>query len=82
MFVAADEIIVRPLLPPTFTHAAYTDPKQRLYLSATLGAGGELERAFGRAHITRMAVPEGWDERGTGRRFFVFPQLTNDKGGR
>jgi hypothetical protein len=78
VFVAADEIIVRPLLPPTFTHAAYTDPKQRLYLSATLGAGGELERAFGRAHITRMAVPEGWDERGTGRRFFVFPQLTND----
>jgi Type III restriction enzyme, res subunit len=49
VFVAADEIIVRPLLPPTFTHAAYTDPKQRLYLSATLGAGGELERAFGRA---------------------------------
>ena len=82
MFVAADEIIVRPLLPPTFTHTAYTDPKQRLYLSATLGAGGELERAFGRAQITRMAVPEGWDERGTGRRFFVFPQLTNDKGGR
>ena len=78
VFVGADEVIVRPLLPPTFTHSAFTDPKQRLYLSATLGAGGELERAFGRRHVTRMAVPEGWDERGTGRRFFVFPELTSD----
>lgn len=77
-FVGADEVIIRPLLPPTSTHAPYTDPKQRLYLSATLGAGGELERAFGRRRITRMAVPAGWDERGTGRRFFVFPELTNE----
>lgn len=78
VFVAADELIIRPLLPPTSSHSAFTNPKQRLYLSATLGAGGELERAFGRPRITRMKVPEGWDERGTGRRFFVFPELTND----
>ena len=78
VFIAADEVIVRPLLPPTSAHAAYTDPKQRLYLSATIGAGGELERAFGRPRITRMKVPAGWDERGTGRRFFVFPELTDD----
>jgi len=78
VFVAVDELIIRPLLPPTSSHSAFTDPKQRLYLSATLGAGGELERAFGRPRITRMKVPEGWDERGTGRRFFVFPELTND----
>lgn len=78
VFVSADEVIVRPLLPPTSTHAPYTDPKQRLYLSATIGAGGELERAFGRPRITRIAVPAGWDARGTGRRFFVFPQLTTE----
>lgn len=78
VFVSADEVIVRPLLPPTSTHSPYTDPKQRLYLSATIGAGGELERAFGRRRIARMAVPAGWDARGTGRRFFVFPQLANE----
>lgn len=78
VFVSADEVIVRPLLPPTNSHSPYTAPKQRLYLSATIGAGGELERAFGRRRITRMAVPAGWDARGTGRRFFVFPQLTNE----
>ncbi|WP_341925258.1 DEAD/DEAH box helicase family protein [Nocardioides psychrotolerans] len=78
VFASADEVIIRPLLPPTSTHDPYTSPKQRLYLSATIGAGGELERAFGRRRITRMAVPAGWDERGTGRRFFVFPELTNE----
>jgi hypothetical protein len=78
VFVAVDELIIRPLLPPTSTHLAFTAPAQRLYLSATLGAGGELERAFGRPRITRMAVPEGWDQRGTGRRFFVFPELTEE----
>lgn len=78
VFVSADEVIVRPILPPTSTHPPYTGPKQRLYLSATIGAGGELERAFGRRRITRMGVPAGWDARGTGRRFFVFPQLTTD----
>lgn len=76
VLVSAEEVIIRPLLPPTTTHLPYTEPKQRLYLSATIGAGGELERAFGRRRITRMAVPTGWDERGTGRRFFVFPELT------
>ncbi|QXT64215.1 helicase C-terminal domain-containing protein [Tessaracoccus palaemonis] len=78
VFVSADEIIIRPLLPPTITHPPYVTPKQRLYLSATIGAGGELERAFGRCRITRMAAPAGWDARGTGRRFFVFPQLITD----
>ena len=64
-----------------WSHPAWsgsTDPKQRLYLSATIGADGELERAFGRRRITRMAAPAGWDERGTGRRFFVFPELTDE----
>lgn len=78
VFVAADELIVRPILPPTSAHSAFTEPRQRLYLSATLGSGGELERAFGRTGISRMPVPAGWDERGTGRRFFVFPELLKD----
>ena len=59
VFVSADEVIIRPLLPPTSTHDPYISPKQRLYLSATIGAGGELERAFGRRRITGMAARPG-----------------------
>ncbi|WP_254400922.1 helicase C-terminal domain-containing protein [Streptomyces sp. AC555_RSS877] len=47
-------------------------------MSATLGDGGELERSFGRKKIARIPVPKGWDKEGTGRRFFLFPELTND----
>jgi hypothetical protein len=78
VFIAADQLQIRPVLPPTAGHSAYNDPRQRIYLSATLGDGGELERAFGRPNITRLPIPTGWDERGTGRRFFLFPQLTKD----
>jgi len=47
-------------------------------MSATLGAGGELERTFSRKKISRIPLPKGWEKQGTGRRFFCFPQLTSD----
>lgn len=75
VYVAWDGILVRPVLPPTGGHRHFAEAEQRLYISATLGEGGELERSFGRAPISRLPVPEGWDTRGAGRRFFVFPDL-------
>jgi len=66
---------IRPMIPPTFDHAAFTDPTQRIYLSATMGDAGELERAFGRERIERVEVPPAWERTGSGRRFFVFPAL-------
>ncbi|MGV9941171.1 DEAD/DEAH box helicase [Streptomyces sp. NPDC003401] len=77
-YVSYREILIRPLIAPTFQHNAFNSPKQRIYMSATLGAGGELERAFGRPKIHRIPVPAGWDKEGTGRRFFVFPELARD----
>jgi hypothetical protein len=71
-------ILIRPFIPPASTHAAFDMPTRRIYLSATLGSGGELERAFGRRVVKRVPVPKGWDKRGTGRRLFCFPQLTSD----
>lgn len=73
-----DGILIRPYIPPTNQHDHFSLPEQRIYVSATLGYGGELERAFGRAPITRLPVPSGWDQRGSGRRFFVFPELIRD----
>jgi DEAD/DEAH box helicase len=75
-YVSRREFYIRPMIPPTFEHAPFTDPVQRIYLSATLGDAGELERAFGRTDIKRVAVPSAWDRTGSGRRFFVFPDLT------
>ena len=75
LYFGWEGFLIRPFIPPTNQHNHFTLPKQRLYISATLGYGGELERAFGRAPIARLPVPTGWDQRGSGRRFFVFPEL-------
>ncbi|MGW1536689.1 DEAD/DEAH box helicase [Streptomyces aureus] len=78
VYLSYSQILIRPLIPPTAHHQAFSSPARRIYMSATLGDGGELERAFGRKKITRIPVPKGWEKQGTGRRFFLFPELTSD----
>lgn len=74
-YVSRGKWYIRPMIPPTFQHAPFVDPEQRVYLSATLGEAGELERAFGRSPIERIPSPPAWERTGSGRRFFVFPDL-------
>ena len=74
LYVSVNAILLRPLFPPTETHAPFADAKQRVYMSATLGSGGELERLWGRRRIERLAIPPGWDRKGIGRRLFFFPE--------
>lgn len=69
---------IRPMVPPTFENTVFSGAAQRLYLSATLGSGGELERSFGRAQIARLPLPSEAKPR-SGRRLFVFPDVV--KGG-
>jgi hypothetical protein len=74
LFIGSKEILIRPLLPPTYTHGPFRNANQRLYMSATLGECGELERITGRKNIVRLNVPQGWDKQGIGRRCFFFPE--------
>lgn len=76
MYLSPRDIMIRPLLPPTFSHAPFNSAKQRIYMSATLGAGGDLERLTGRKSIHRISAPKGWDTQGVGRRFFIFPEMS------
>lgn len=78
VYLSYGGIQIRPMIPPTFENRVFSHAGQRVYLSATLGSGGELERAFGRAEITRMPLPTKTPPR-SGRRLFVFPDLV--KGG-
>jgi hypothetical protein len=75
-YLSATEFFIRPLIPPTWTHAPFARARQRVFMSATLGAGGDLERLTGCRGIKRLAIPEGWDKQGIGRRFFVFPGIS------
>lgn len=76
VYLSSQEILIRPLLPPTFAHPAFGAAKQRIYMSATLGTGGDLERLTGRKAIKRLPAPAGWDTQGVGRRFFIFPEMS------
>lgn len=76
LYYSNNEIFIRPLIPPTWTHEPFNAPRQRIYMSATLGEGGDLERLTGRKKIQRLPVSEGWDQYGVGRRFFIFPEMS------
>ncbi len=76
LYLSSNEVLLRPLLPPTWTHAPFAEARQRIYMSATLGAGGDLERLMGRRSIERLPIPEDWDRQGVGRRFFIFPGMS------
>ncbi|CEH00577.1 DEAD/DEAH box helicase [Propionibacterium freudenreichii] len=78
VYLSYGGIQIRPMIPPTYENHIYARAKQRIYLSATLGSGGELERAFGRRKIVRMPLPAKTPPR-SGRRLFIFPDLV--KGG-
>jgi hypothetical protein len=79
LYISRRSILIRPLIPPSRTHAAFDNAKQRLYMSATLGSGGDLERVTGRYPIHKIPVPTGWDKQGIGRRFFLFPKRSLDE---
>ena len=78
LYVSQRSILIRPLIPPSNSHSPFASARQRLYMSATLGAGGDLERVTGRHPIYRIPVPVGWDKQGIGRRFFIFPMYSLD----
>ena len=73
--VAVGGVQIRPMVPPTFENQVFTGARQRIFLSATLGEGGELERSFGRTSIVRMPLTSATPPRSGRRRLFVFPEL-------
>ncbi len=79
LYVSVGQILIRPLLPPTHTHEPFHNAKQRIYMSATLGNGGDLERITGRPKIYRLKPASITDDQGIGRRFFVFPEVALDE---
>ena len=76
VYIGGRGILIRPLIPPTSTHAPFSNATQRIFMSATLGSGGDLERLTGRKKIRRLSVKDDFQSAGVGRRFFIFPSLS------
>jgi hypothetical protein len=75
LFYSVERILIRPLIPPTETLPVFNRIKHRIFMSATLGEGGDLERITGVGKITRIECPEKWKKRAIGRRLFFFPDI-------
>lgn len=79
LYMSAGRLLFRPILPPTASHAPFVSARQRIYMSATLGEAGELERITGRYPIRRLAPKTGWERQTIGRRYFIFPDRSLDE---
>ena len=73
LFASWHQLLIRPFIAPTLAQDEFVAAGQRVYLSATLGSGGELERSFGRTRISRIPQPADWDREGSGRRYMLSP---------
>ena len=76
VYVSWSAILIRPYISPTETHPVFRQTKQRIFMSATLGNSGELERLTGCRKIKRLPIVGDWDKKGLGRRLFIFPDLS------
>jgi hypothetical protein len=72
-YCSANLVEIRPLIPPTLSHQPFAQAKQRVYMSATPGTNGDLERALGVKTITRIVVPKSLEKVGIGRKLILFP---------
>lgn len=75
IYASPFRIEIRAPIPPTKTHKPFAGANQRVFMSATLGADGDIERMFGIPKIERTPIPDGWEKRGTGRRLIFFPGM-------
>ncbi|MBK1635142.1 DEAD/DEAH box helicase [Rhodovulum adriaticum] len=78
IYIGFGGLLMRPIIPPTWSFPAFENAKHRLFMSATPGEGGDLERLTGREKIYRLPAPVGFDLEAVGRRFFMFPGMSLD----
>jgi Type III restriction enzyme, res subunit len=71
VLIGPSGIEIRPYHPPTALNAGYSQAKQRLYLSATLGSMDDLQRRVGGGRITRLVTEEPLPLGATGERLLV-----------
>lgn len=76
IFVSWDSILIRPYIVSTLSFAPFKNSQQCVFMSATLGKSGELERVTGVDRIKYLPIVSEWDKKGIGRKFFVFPDLS------
>lgn len=74
IFITHNNITIKPVVPPNKLHPSFNDVTERIYMSATLGPSGELERVFGINNIARISKFSKGANKVSGRRLILFPE--------
>lgn len=71
VLIGPTQVEIRPYLPPTQQVPGYAASEQRVYMSATIGRPGDLQRRLGTKKIVSLDTPSELRTTSTGRRTFV-----------
>lgn len=71
VLIGPAQIEIRPYHLPTQQVPWYANAKQRIYMSATIGRPGDLQRRLGTKQVTAITTPPGLRSTSTGQRTFV-----------
>src|ERR1700687_3418398 len=80
VLVSNYEIVIRPYIYPSRANQHLTEPKQRIYMSATLHDLEDLRRRLGTFSIKKLPIPENVAREQEGRRLLVFNQTSSGRG--
>ncbi|AKE00136.1 hypothetical protein XU06_28340 [Rhodococcus erythropolis] len=78
VLIGPSGIEIRPYHPPTTLNSWYSQAKQRIYLSATLGTMDDLQRRVGGHPIARLTTVEPLKTGVTGDRLFLLNPSTGE----
>lgn len=79
IYVSHFTIVIRPVLPPNHLHVPFAGAQERIFMSATIGEAGELERLFDVEPICRISKFPPGSSKVSGRRLILFPEDHFDK---
>lgn len=74
IFLTHNKITFKPIVSPNKLHLPFINAAERVYMSATLGPVGELERVFGINKIKRISKFSKGANKVSGRRLILFPE--------
>ena len=75
IYLAKDSLWIRPYIYPVISNRHYSEAKQRIYMSATIGDPGDLSRRLGVRSIKPIPVPPEESEATFGRRLLLMNRL-------
>ena len=75
IYLARDSVWIRPYVYPLISNPYYSEAKQRIYMSATIGDPGDLGRRLGIRNIKKVPVLQEDAETTFGRRLLLMNRL-------